>query len=68
MSADLFRDAFAWRTLMELCGSTMDGSQTAVTLSQDDATHTCTVAAGRRSWYGASFVDALRASARPDPL
>ncbi len=40
---EISRKADAWDTLMDMCGSWQDGSQTTVSLIQDDATRTCLI-------------------------
>lgn len=44
--------AEAWDALIELCGHVQDGSDTVVTLSQDDATRTCFIRVGKKSYFG----------------
>lgn len=56
----LQQKAQAWDRLMDLCGSTRDGSDTLVTLGQDDATHTCHVKVhGGHTLIARSFIGAL---------
>ncbi len=51
----LKEDAEKWRNLRNLCGFLGNGSQTTVTLYQDDATETVHLKVGQRSYFESSF-------------
>ena len=52
-------DVARLRALRELMGDVRDGSETAVTLSQDDATRDFFVRAGKEEFYGQGFSGVL---------
>lgn len=58
-------DAVRWRKLKDLCGYVQNGSDTTVKLSQDDATRTCYIHVGNKSYDGNSFNSVL--ADIPDP-
>lgn len=66
----LERKAAAWDSLQALCGYYQNGSETTVTLAQDDATRSCWIKVGTeskfhrkpRSYYAGSFEGAVQAA------
>lgn len=46
--------------LIELLGHIQDGSNTVVTLFQDDATHTKHITVGKQRFYGSNWDEAIR--------
>jgi hypothetical protein len=48
-----------WEKLIELIGHLADGSQTVVTLAQDDATRTQHISVGKVSYWGNGWQDVL---------
>lgn len=62
------REAAMWRKLIGLAGYWQNGSETLVTLAQDDATRTCFLKVGKATYYGNSFAAALSEAPEPDPL
>jgi hypothetical protein len=52
-------DVARLRALRELMGDVRDGSETTVTLSQDDATRDFSVRAGGKEYYGQCFSGVL---------
>jgi hypothetical protein len=60
--AKTFRKRF--RALRNLCGFVANGSETTVTIFQDDATRTFHIAAGKQHFHGNSLEDALDTVAR----
>jgi len=58
----LVQDGERWRKLVRCCGYIQDGSDTTVSLFQDDATKTCFVKVGSQSFFGSdggSFEEAI---------
>lgn len=53
----------AFDALRELCGYVGDGSQTRVTIDQDDATRAWSIQVGKKSWvYGNTLALAIKAA------
>lgn len=59
---ELSRKARDFATIRTLAGYVEDGSATTVQISQDDATRTWIVRAGKSEWYGNSLQGALAAA------
>ena len=64
---DLLNCTIRWKKLLALCGELGDSSQETVTISQDDATNTCTITVGKKSYSnGSRYVEYVFDSI-PDP-
>lgn len=59
MAAQLAREARMWRNLRKLCGYLQNGSDVLVRLSQDDATGSCHLSVGQRSYFSDSFEECV---------
>lgn len=55
----LIADGQRWRQLKRLCGYVQDGSDTTVSLAQDDATRSYLIQVGKTTYHGTSFEEAL---------
>jgi hypothetical protein len=60
-------DAVLLRALRRLCGYYEDGSGTAVTIMQDDATREWVLKVGQRSFYAPSFESVISEAALATP-
>lgn len=61
-----FSDIERYMKIRRLCGYVENGTETSVTIFQDDATREWIVKAGKNDWHGASFSQAIDAAELPE--